>query len=315
MPHLSVIIPVYNEVDSLPILHRRLRDNLDQLQVSYEIIFVDDGSRDGSTDVLCSFQAGRDDVVLAVQRRNFGKSRALAVGFTLSRGEVMLTLDADLQDEPTEIPKLLHKIDEGYDVVSGWKQKRNDPISKTLPSWIANRFTALLSGLPMHDMNSGFKAYRAASVQSLNLYGDLHRYIPVLANDAGFTVTEVSVEHNPRRFGRSKYGPGRLLSGGLDLLTVLFLTRYSRKPLHLFGMLGLLMLLVGFVINLILTIQWFQGMRPLSERPLLLLGILLMVLGVQFLSTGLLAELLVSYIERDSDPRRGLAALYRSSSK
>jgi glycosyltransferase involved in cell wall biosynthesis len=302
MLDLSIIVPVYNEVESLTILHERITAVVVPLGLRWEIVFIDDGSRDGSTEVLKDLHAAQDNVVVAIQRRNFGKSQALAVGFQMARGAVVMTMDADLQDDPAEIPRLLEKLNEGYDIVSGWKQNRQDPISKTLPSKIANGFTAWLSGVRLRDMNSGLKMYRADCVHSLNLYGDLHRYIPVLAHDAGFSIAEIPVQHHKREYGRSKYGPGRLLSGGLDLLTVLFLTRYSRKPLHLFGGIGAVLFMLGLVINVILAVQWVQGLGPLSERPLLLLGVLLMVLGVQLITTGLIAELLASYIQRNRDP-------------
>ncbi|GAB4321926.1 MAG: glycosyltransferase family 2 protein [Phototrophicales bacterium] len=307
---LSIIVPVYNERDSLLILFDKILDVMTSLNLAWEVVFVDDGSTDGSTDVLLRLQANHDNVIVAVQRRNFGKSKGLAVGFCLARGDIVITMDADLQDDPAEIPNLLAKLNQGYDVVSGWKQNRQDPLSKTIPSWIANTFTTLLTGVKLKDMNSGLKMYRADCVRSLTLYGDLHRYIPVLAYDAGFKVTEIPVKHHKRQFGKSKYGPGRLISGGLDLLTVLFLTRYSRKPLHLFGSIGGIMLLAGLGINLILTIQWFQGFA-LSERPLLFLGVLLMVVGVQLLTMGLIAELLVSYIQRQDDPLQTLKQVYR----
>lgn len=306
---LSVIVPVYNEVDSLTILHERISDVCEGLKLAWEVVYIDDGSSDGSRDILYDLQAKQDNVTVAVQRRNFGKSRALAVGFHLAGGDLVLTMDADLQDDPKEISRLLEKLNEGYDIVSGWKHNRQDPISKTLPSAIANFFTTRLSGVKLRDMNSGLKLYRADCVHSLNLYGDLHRYIPVLANEAGFRITEIPVQHHKRKFGKSKYGPGRLLSGGLDLMTVLFLTRYSRKPLHFFGSIGMSMITLGFAINVVLTIQWFQGLGPLSERPLLLLGILLIVVGFQLLTLGLLAELLVSYIQRNEDPLRNVSHL------
>lgn len=310
--HLSVVIPVYNEVDSLPILHDRLTGALDGLGLPWEVIYVDDGSGDGSTEALLALQDADSRVTLAVQRRNFGKSQALNTGFALARGRVLVTLDADLQDEPEEIGRLLAKLDEGYDVVTGWKRERRDPASKRIPSRIANRVTAWMTGINLRDMNSGFKVYRAVCVRRLRLYGDLHRYIPVLAHYAGFKVTEVPVTHHPRRFGRSKYGPGRLLRGGLDLLTVLFLNQFGRRPLHLFGGVGGLLLLAGFLINLLLSIQWFMGMRPLSERPLLILGVLLMLMGAQFLTMGLLAELVVSHMQRSDNPLHTTAQVYRA---
>lgn len=308
---LSIIIPVYNERESLPILFNKIVEAVTPLGFDWEVVFVDDGSTDGSTDVLRELQAANSNVIVAVQRRNFGKSRGLAVGFLLAKGDIVMTMDADLQDDPAEIPHLLAKLEEGYDVVSGWKHDRQDPISKTLPSWVANTFTTLSTGVKLKDMNSGLKMYRADCVHNLTLYGDLHRYIPVLAHDAGFKIAEIPVNHHKREYGKSKYGPGRLLSGGLDLLTVLFLTRYSRKPLHLFGGIGGILLIIGFIINVILTIQWLQGFA-LSERPLLILGVLLMMVGVQLVTMGLLAELLVSYIQRNEDPLHNVRTIYGS---
>lgn len=308
---LSIIIPVYNERESLPILFNKIVEAVTPLGFDWEVVFVDDGSTDGSTDVLRELQAANSNVIVAVQRRNFGKSRGLAVGFMLAKGDIVMTMDADLQDDPAEIPHLLAKLEEGYDVVSGWKHDRQDPISKTLPSWVANTFTTLSTGVKLKDMNSGLKMYRADCVHNLTLYGDLHRYIPVLAHDAGFKIAEIPVNHHKREYGKSKYGPGRLLSGGLDLLTVLFLTRYSRKPLHLFGGIGGILLIIGFIINVILTVQWLQGFA-LSERPLLILGVLLMMVGVQLVTMGLLAELLVSYIQRNEDPLHNVRTIYGS---
>jgi glycosyltransferase involved in cell wall biosynthesis len=309
---LSVILPVYNEVESLLLLHRKISEAVAPLGLAYEVIYVDDGSTDGSTDALLELRHGDPRVVVAVQRRNFGKSAALSVGFALARGRIIVTLDADLQDEPAEIPKFLARLEAGCDVVSGWKQVRHDPLSKRLPSWVANRATSLLTGVNLHDMNSGFKAYRVQAVRRIYLYGDLHRYIPVLAHYAGFRVAEIPVVHHARQFGRSKYGPGRFLRGGLDLITVVFLNQYGRRPLHLFGGVGGLMLLVGFVINLYLTIEWFGGIRPLSERPLLTLGVLLMVMGVQLVTLGLLAELIVSFMQRSDDPLKTTEQIYRA---
>lgn len=308
---LSIILPVYNEVESIPVLHGKLTAAVAPLELDYEIIYVDDGSTDGSTQAMLDLQRADSRVIVAVQRRNFGKSMALMAGFALARGRVLVTMDADLQDEPAEIPRFLAQIEAGYDVVSGWKQERQDPISKRLPSWVANRMTSLLTGVHLRDMNSGFKAYRADVVRRIYIYGDLHRYIPVLAHYAGFRVTEIPVTHHPRRFGRSKYGAGRFLRGGLDLVTVVFLNEYGRRPLHLFGGVGGLLLLVGFLINLSLTIQWFNGIRPLSERPLLTLGVLLMLMGVQLITLGLLAELIVAFIQRSEDPLRTVHQIYR----
>lgn len=310
---ISIVVPVFNECDSLPILHAKIRAVMDAVGQTWEIIYVDDGSTDGSKVALRTLQVGDDHVVLAIQRRNFGKSLALDTGFALARGAIVITMDADLQDESDEIPHLLAALDDGYDVVSGWKQHRQDPPSKTVPSRIANSITARLTGLHMHDMNSGFKAYRREVVRSLRLYGDLHRYIPALAHYNGFSVTEVPVVHHKRQFGRSKYGPGRILRGAFDLLTVLFLSNFRYRPLHLFGASGAVLLGTGLLINLVLTYEWLFTGTSLHQRPLLTLGVLLMLVGVQLLTIGLMAELVVSHIQRQEDPLRITARVLRAS--
>lgn len=298
---VSVVVPVLDEVESLEILHRELTAALEQIGRPYELIFVDDGSRDGSFETLEKLHRS-DERVRAVQlRRNFGKAAALAVGFREARGRVVVTLDADLQDDPAELPRLLARLEEGYDLVSGWKLRRQDPPSKTLPSRLFNRVTARLTGLPLHDLNSGFKVYRREVVEELRLYGELHRFIPALAAWRGFRVGEVPVHHRPRRFGRSKYGSARFWRGSLDLLTVLFLTRYTRRPLHLFGGLGLVSLAGGLGVNLYLTGLWLAGARPIGTRPLLAFGVLSMLVGIQFFSLGLLSELVLSYQARHAD--------------
>jgi glycosyltransferase involved in cell wall biosynthesis len=292
---LSVVVPVLDEIESLPTLYRELSEVLETLGRPYELVFVDDGSRDGSFQTLEKLHRTDDRVRVIQLRRNFGKAAALAVGFRASRGGVVVTLDADLQDDPSELPRLLQRLDDGCDLVSGWKQDRHDPLSKTLPSRLFNRVTAWLTGLPLRDFNSGFKAYRREVVEELRLYGELHRFIPALAAWRGFRVDEVPVHHRPRRFGRSKYGSARFWRGSLDLLTVLFLTRYTRRPLHLFGGLGLLAWAGGGLVNLYLVGLWLAGVRPIGNRPLLAFGILSMVVGLQLFCLGLLSELVLSY--------------------
>lgn len=299
---VSVVIPVYNERDSLKELHERVSAVAQRQAWTYEVIYVDDGSSDGSTDLLRELQRDDARVRVAVQRRNFGKSVALMTGFALARYDIICTLDSDLQDEPDELPRLIAKLDDGYDIVTGWKHQRKDPLSKRIPSRIANTMTGVTTGVRLNDMNSGLKAYRGDCARELKIYGDLHRYVPVMAHLAGYNVTEIPVVHHERKFGKSKYGAGRLIRGGLDLLTVLFLSRFSLRPLHLFGTTGGVLFGIGFVINLILALQWFAGQRGLSERPLLLLGVLLMLVGIQLLTTGLIAELIVSHQQRRSDP-------------
>jgi len=298
---VSVIVPVLDEVESLEILHRELTAALEQIGRPYELIFVDDGSRDGSFETLEKLHRSDERVRVVQLRRNFGKAAALAVGFREACGRLIVTLDADLQDDPAELPRLLERLEEGYDLVSGWKLRRRDPPSKTLPSRLFNRVTARLTGLPLHDFNSGFKVYRREVVEEVRLYGELHRFIPALAAWRGFRVSEVPVHHRPRRFGRSKYGSARFWRGCLDLLTVLFLTRYTRRPLHLFGGLGFLAWAGGLGVNLYLAGLWLAGARPIGTRPLLAFGVLSMLVGLQFFSLGLLSELVLSYQARNAD--------------
>ena len=298
---VSVVLPVLDEVQSLGVLYHELTEVLEGLGRPYELIFVDDGSRDGSFEKLEKLHRSDDRVRVFRLRRNFGKAAGLAVGFREARGEVVVTLDADLQDDPAEVPRLLARLEDGYDLVSGWKRERQDPRSKTLPSRLFNWVTGRLTGLRLHDFNSGFKVYRREVVDELRLYGELHRFIPALAAWRGFRVDEVPVHHRPRQFGRSKYGSARFWRGCLDLLTVLFLTRYTRRPLHLFGGLGLLAWSAGFGVNLYLTGLWVAGVRPIGSRPLLAFGVLMMLVGIQFFSVGLLSELVLSYQTRSAD--------------
>jgi glycosyltransferase involved in cell wall biosynthesis len=298
---VSVILPVLDEVESLGVLHRELTETLERLGRSYEILFIDDGSRDGSFQLIEKLTV-EDPRVRGFQlRRNFGKAAALAVGFQEAQGDIVVTLDADLQDDPAEIPKLLARLEDGFDLVSGWKRDRQDPRSKTWPSRVFNWVTGWLTGVRLHDFNSGFKIYRREVVQEIRLYGELHRFIPVLAAWRGFQVAEVPVHHRARRYGRSKFGSARLWRGFLDLLTVLFLTRYTRRPLHLFGGLGLIAWTVGFVVNAYLTGIWLSGSQPIGHRPLLAFGVLSMLVGVQFFAVGLLSELVLSYQTRTDD--------------
>jgi glycosyltransferase involved in cell wall biosynthesis len=292
-PYLSVVIPYYNEAGSLPELYERLVEVLEAGGHLFELVFVDDGSTDGSLEALAA-AAGTDPRCERLRfRRNLGKAAALAVGFQHSRGDVIVTMDADLQDDPSEIPRLLEKLESGWDLVSGWKKERRDPLHKTLPSLLFNRVTRAMTGLEIHDFNCGLKIYRRSVVRRVNLYGELHRYIPALAHWKGFRVTEIPVTHHARRHGQSKYGFERFLRGMFDLLTIVFLTRYTLKPLHFFGSAGALLFLGGSAANAYLAYLHFQG-EQIHDRPLLVLGVLMMILGVQFVSTGLLAELIVS---------------------
>lgn len=289
---LSVIIPLYNEEDSLKELHQQLRATLNRMNIRYELLFIDDGSTDRSFQVLRDLKRMDRHIKIVRFRRNYGKSAALAVGFEKAQGNIVVTMDADLQDDPAEIPALRRKLDEGYDLISGWKKVRHDPITKTLPSRFFNFITRLMTGIKIHDFNCGLKAYRRDVIKTVKVYGELHRYIPVLAHWEGFRIGELPVQHRARRFGKTKFGVGRFWKGFLDLLTALFTTRYLRKPLHLFGVLGILTILIGAVIDLVLVIEWFRGTTSLGNRPLFLSGFLLIVIGVQFVSIGLLGEMI-----------------------
>jgi len=300
-PEISIIILAFNEEQTLEILIERILNSFKQAQdKSFEIIFVDDGSTDSSWLILQSL-AVRDSRVRGFRlRRNFGKAAALSLGASMANGNILITMDADLQDDPKEISRFLEKIKEGYDLVSGWKRNRRDPLSKTLPSKFFNTVTCLIGGLKLRDFNCGFKAARKEVYQNIPLYGELHRYIPLLAHDLGYRVGEIPVLHHYRAAGKSKYGLERYMRGFLDLLTVLTITRYGRRPGHLFGGLGIICGLVGFLILSYLTGVWFFTDNSIGDRPLLLLGIMLELLSAQLLSFGMLAELVLNRTQSQS---------------
>jgi glycosyltransferase involved in cell wall biosynthesis len=290
---LSIVVPLLNEEANLKPLYSELKEALDALGRSYEIVFVDDGSTDGSAQALAELHEADDRVKVVEFRRNFGKTAALTAGFRLSQGQIVVTMDADLQEDPAEIGVLLGKLEEGYDLVAAWRFDRQDPLSKTLPSRIFNWTVASLTGVRLHDFNCGFKAYRRPVTEEVKLYGELHRFIPVLAFLKGFRIAEVKVVHRPRRAGRSKYGSiGRLGKGFLDFLTVIFLTTYLKRPLHLFGPAGIAIFLVGFAINTYMAYLRFFLDETIGTRPLLLAGVLSTLLGLQIVSMGLLGEML-----------------------
>jgi len=293
-PDISLVIPLLDEEGTLDELHQRIAQVLDEHKQSFEIIFVDDGSRDKSPEIIDALIAKDERVGCIRFRRNFGKAAALDAGFARANGRTIITMDADLQDDPAEIPRMLEKLDEGCDLVSGWKKKRNDPLGKTLPSKVFNKVVSSTSGLKLHDFNCGFKAYRREAVQGVNLYGELHRYVPVLVHWRGFRVTEIPVQHHARTSGKSKYGVERMIKGAFDLLTVLLITRYRTRPLHMFGFVGSVASLLGFGLLAYLTVLWFLGMGPIGTRPIFFLGILLVLLGVQIVSVGLLGEMFAS---------------------
>ena len=306
---LSFVIPIFNEEKSLKELHKEIIENIPD--TSYEIIFIDDGSTDNSYAVIEEI-ARQDTHIKPIRfRTNFGKASALQAGFDKAQGDIIFTMDADLQDDPQEIPRFIEKMEEGNDLVSGWKKKRKDPITKRWPSKIFNLITSMVFHLRLHDYNCGYKAYRKEAAKSLNVYGELYRYIPAIVWSKGFSVTEIVVTHHKRKFGRSKYGTSRFIRGFLDLLTVTMITKYRRSPLYLFGASGLIISLIGFIISVWLAVQKiFLGMS-LSNRPLLFLGILLIVVGVQLISLGLLGEMIVYSSRQENKKNENLEGVDR----
>lgn len=288
---ISFVIPVYNEEESLKLLYEKIMQNIPS-GCDAEIVFVNDGSTDRSVEVIKEMNAKDKRVHLISFRKNFGKALALESGFRNVHGEIVITMDADLQDDPVEIPNFIAKIDEGYDLVSGWKENRKDPLEKRLPSKLFNKVTSKMSGVKLHDFNCGFKAYRKEVVDAIDVYGELHRYIPVLAYRKGFRIAEISVHHNKRQFGKSKYGFERYLRGLFDSLTVAFLGKYYDRPMHLFGKAGLLCGMSGAIICIYLLVLKLMG-NSIGGRPLLVLGVLLIVLGVQMFSTGFIGDIIV----------------------
>ncbi|MCS7006795.1 MAG: glycosyltransferase family 2 protein [Thermoleophilia bacterium] len=295
---ISVVVPLLNEERSLRPLYEEIRSALEARDEPFEVVFVDDGSTDGSPRVLRQLHDEMSNVVVVTLRRNFGKAAALQAGFLEAQGDVIVTIDADLQDDPSEIPALLAKLDEGFDLVSGWKAQRADGWARRAFSKIFNWATAVVSGVKLHDVNCGLKAYRAEVLAGIRLYGELHRFIPVLASYQGFRVAEIPVNHRAREHGRSRYGAERYLRGFFDLLSVTFMGRYRHRPLHLFGGVGLVLGATGFLILVYLTALKISG-QGIGHRPLLTLGVLLVVVGIQLVSLGLLSELVtLQHVER-----------------
>ena len=302
---LSIIVPIFNEEESINILFLEIKENIDK-NYKWELIFINDGSTDSSREVILKLCHSNPNILFFDSNINKGKSEALHKGFQECSGEIVITLDADLQDDPKEIINFIKKIKEGNDLVSGWKKNRKDPISKTIPSKIYNSVLRFLFKIKLNDYNCGFKAYKKDVVKTLNLYGGLHRFIPVLAKQNGFIISEIVVNHRERKYGQSKYGTSRMLHGFFDLITTLFLNKYLSKPLHFFGLIGFFLSFVGFSINLYLSFYWLYNNYFITaaqnftiNRPLLFLGILLLIIGIQLISIGLIGELLVRFFKKN----------------
>jgi len=304
VPLISVVLPIYNELESLSLLLNSVVDTLEAIHIPYEIICVDDGSTDGSAQWLREVGQKYPTVSSVLLRRNYGQTPALAAGFDYAKGQTIVTLDSDLQNDPADIPLLLAKLDEGYDLVSGWrKQRQDDVLTRLLPSIAANRLIALVTGVHLHDYGCSLKAYRAELLADMNLYGELHRFLPALAFIEGARIAEIPVRHHPRRYGQSKYGLDRTFRVAMDLLTIWFMKKFLTRPMHVFGLFGLLSMVLGSILGGYLTfVKLFLG-QSIGNRPLLILAVVLLLAGVQLFSFGLLAELLMrTYHESQGKP-------------
>ncbi len=310
-----MVIPLLNEEENIPILYQELCAVLASEPENYELIFIDDGSTDGSLDVLQQIQAKDPRVVVVCFRRNFGQTAALAAGFDYAQGEIIITMDADLQNDPKDIPLLLEKIGEGYDVVTGWRYDRKDAfINRKLPSLIANKIISKTTNVNLHDYGCTLKAFKKEIIKNVKLYGEMHRFIPAIASGMGIRFTEVKVNHRARKYGQSKYGISRTIRVILDLLTVKFLLSYATRPIQVFGLLGIISSSIGFVVALVMTIQRQFWGTPLSNRPMLFLAILLIFIGIQFVSMGLIAELQArTYHESQNKPVYYVREVYRDT--
>jgi len=300
---ISVVVPLFNEEHSLDALYHEIAAVLDSQPEPYEVVFVDDGSTDGGMVALERLHAETTNVVVVHLRRNFGKAAALQAGFLEARGDVVVTMDADLQDDPAEMKRLVEHLESGYDLVSGWKQDRKDPLTKTIPSRLFNAVTSQVAGIRLHDFNCGFKIYRREVTEAIDVYGEFHRFLPALAHWAGFRVAEVPVRHRARRFGKSKFGVARFINGFLDLLSAAFISTSELKPLHVFGRIGLWFLAAGAAIGVWFVVQWVNG-APMRVRPLMLFGTGLAVIGIQLILMGLLAQMIAHLGARRSYPAR-----------
>ncbi len=298
---ISIVIPLFNEEESIRPLMQEINNTIKNINSEFEILFIDDGSTDNSLKIIKQL-ANTDKKIRYISfQKNYGKSAALNTGFLYATGDAVITMDADLQDDPREIPNMLSKLYEGYDLVSGWKKKRFDPFIKKYSSRFFNFVTRLLTGIKIHDFNCGLKAYKKDVVKNIEVHGELHRYIPVLAGWKGFKITEVVVKHHPRRYGKTKFGISRFFKGFVDLITVIFTTRYIQRPMHLFGLVGGLFFLIGLLIDGYLAYEWIFYAKYINNRPLFFLGILLIIVGIQFFSVGLLGEIMVHNSDFEKD--------------
>ena len=299
---ISIVVPALNEAESLPVLCGEISEAMKNITNDYEIIIVDDGSGDNTRETINNlYDNDKEHIIGICFKVNFGKATALKVGFGQARGKIIITMDADLQDDPKEIPRFIAKINEGYDLISGWKQNRKDSFIKNNSSKFYNFVTSLFSKIKLHDFNCGFKAYRSEIAKELDLYGQLHRYIPVMVGNRGYRVTEIPIHHRKRKYGKSKYGPVRFLNGFLDLLTVIILTRYFKRPAHFFGAFGFMALGIGSMIGLYITFLKFSSGSIQNRLPLLIAGILLIMVGVQLVSLGLIGEMFVKISGKEED--------------
>jgi glycosyltransferase involved in cell wall biosynthesis len=304
VPDVSVVVPIYNEVESLPQLVETIAQTLQTSQLGYEIICIDDGSQDGSSELLQRLATTRQDLKAVILRRNYGQTPAMAAGFKYAQGRVIVTLDGDLQNDPADIPLLLNKLDEGFDLVSGWRKNRqDDTLTRLIPSRIANWMIGRVTGVKLHDYGCSLKAYRSELVADLNLYGELHRFLPALAYIEGARVTELPVRHHARRYGKSKYGLGRTFRVLMDLLTIFFMKKFLTKPMYIFGLFGLIAMLLGLVLGIYLTVLKLFFGYSIGSRPMLILSVVLVLAGLQSFSFGVLAELLMrTYHESQNRP-------------
>lgn len=304
LPTVSIVVPIYNEKDNIEPLIDQIEHALNATGLTYEAILIDDGSTDQSAELLQQLQPDKPWLKIILFRRNFGQTAAMAAGFDHARGDIVIPLDGDLQNDPADIPRLIDKLNQGYDVVSGWRQKRQDKfITRKIPSWIANRLIGKITGVHLHDYGCSLKAYRKEVIQHMNLYGDMHRFIPAVAQWYGASVTEMPVNHRPRTRGKTKYGLNRTFKVILDLLTIKFLGSFSTRPLHVFGGMGLVAIVSSFISAAIAIFQKFYSHLNLNRNPLILLTILLMLAGLQFILMGLLAEMLArTYHESQKKP-------------